>query len=286
MKSIAVIDIGSNSVRLGYPQPGKPTLKQLNTTQLAEGLNASGRLSPLAIDRTARAVADFCRAAEKDGAEIHIFATEAVRAAANREDFLRKTYELSGYTVEVLSPEKEALCGFIGAAGGAESATVIDIGGASVEITCGRGDKTEYIKSLPAGVVRLKESCPDRRSLDKKIDGVISEFGALPAYPVTAIGGTASSALVVERGLKVFDPLTVHNSVLTLGELEQTAELLFALTPLRITALYPLIAPRRAEVLAAGVLLLSRLLRHTGRTELVVSELDNIEGYLLMKQKV
>ena len=76
----AVIDIGSNSVRLMLWADG-PLYKKVCTTRLAEGLSCSGSLCDTAMDRTVRAVADFCKEGEQAGAQVLAFATAAVRSA-------------------------------------------------------------------------------------------------------------------------------------------------------------------------------------------------------------
>ena len=84
MNRTAVIDIGSNSVRLMLWADGKVLYKTLKTTRLGEGTAFSPCLKEDAIERTASAVAEFCMQARKDGAKnIFAYATEAVRSAEN-----------------------------------------------------------------------------------------------------------------------------------------------------------------------------------------------------------
>ena len=72
----AVIDIGSNSVRLMFVANGKVLYKRLNTTRLGEGLASSLRLKTEAIERPASAVAAFYQVAKEEGAKsICAFAT-------------------------------------------------------------------------------------------------------------------------------------------------------------------------------------------------------------------
>ena len=78
----AVIDIGSNSVRLMIDRGLKLNPKKLATTRLGGGLVLTGRIDAQAFSDSVRAVAGFCREAAGAGAdEIYVFATEAVRAA-------------------------------------------------------------------------------------------------------------------------------------------------------------------------------------------------------------
>ncbi|MDE7394960.1 MAG: hypothetical protein K2M95_02420, partial [Clostridiales bacterium] len=100
--NIAVIDIGSNSVRYAL-YGGEPFVqKELNTTVLADGLFLSGRLKQDAIDRTTNAVALFCEKARQRNAQaIYAFATEAIRAAENGKEAVKAIESRANVHVEV-----------------------------------------------------------------------------------------------------------------------------------------------------------------------------------------
>ena len=81
MKKFAVIDIGSNSVRLMLLADGNVLYKRLETTRLGEDIAKTGILKPEAITRTAAAVARFFAQAKAEGAsEVVAFATAATTA--------------------------------------------------------------------------------------------------------------------------------------------------------------------------------------------------------------
>ena len=88
MRKFAVIDVGSNSVRLMFVADGKVLYKALQTTRLGEGIADKPLLKPEAIERSAVAVCDFYNRAVNEGAEkVLCFATAAVRTAENRREF-------------------------------------------------------------------------------------------------------------------------------------------------------------------------------------------------------
>ena len=106
MRKTAIIDIGSNSVRLMLTAGGKVLYKTLNTTRLGEGIASSPLLKESAIVRTADAVAEFAARARAEGAEeVRAFATAAVRSAENGADFVARVKARCGLGVEVLSGE-------------------------------------------------------------------------------------------------------------------------------------------------------------------------------------
>ncbi|HMM32844.1 MAG TPA: Ppx/GppA family phosphatase, partial [Clostridia bacterium] len=95
--AVAVIDIGSNSIRYMGTSG-----KQLEITRLASGLNKSGRLSDSAMRHTAEVVRSFVDLAQKEGLPVFAYATSAVRDCLNRKEFLELIRKECGISVDVL----------------------------------------------------------------------------------------------------------------------------------------------------------------------------------------
>ena len=282
---ISAIDVGSNSVRLMVMADGKTLYKQLDTTRLAEGLAQSGVLKPEAIERTARAVQIFAAAAELNGAGTpHVFATAAVRSSKNGADFVARVKALTGIDVDVLSGEEEAACGILGALRGRDGG-IIDLGGASTEITLQQGGKTLYSKSVNIGTVRLFDMAgQDRSALQAAIDNSLNGYGSLSldGKDIYGIGGTATSLAALYHELEKYDPKVVEGTVLTREWLCAEAEKLLSLTVEERKALRGM-EPRRADVIAGGCLLMYSILNRFNADRITVSESDNLEGYVLLK---
>ena len=282
---ISAIDVGSNSVRLMVMADGKTLYKQLDTTRLAEGLAQSGVLKPEAIERTARAVQIFAAAAELNGAGTpHVFATAAVRSSKNGADFVARVKALTGIDVDVLSGEEEAACGILGALRGRDGG-IIDLGGASTEITLQQGGKTLYSKSVNIGTVRLFDMAgQDRSALQAAIDNSLNGYGSLSldGKDIYGIGGTATSLAALYHELEKYDPKVVEGTVLTREWLCAEAEKLLSLTVEERKALRGM-EPRRADVIAGGCLLMYSILNRFNADRITVSESDNLEGYVLFK---
>ena len=282
---ISAIDVGSNSVRLMVMADGKTLYKQLDTTRLAEGLAGSGVLKPEAIERTARAVQIFAAAAELNGAGTpHVFATAAVRSSKNGADFVARVKALTGIDVDVLSGEEEAACGILGALRGRDGG-IIDLGGASTEITLQQGGKTLYSKSVNIGTVRLFDMAgQDRSALQAAIDNSLNGYGvlSLDGKDIYGIGGTATSLAALYHELEKYDPKVVEGTVLTREWLCAEAEKLLSLTVEERKALRGM-EPRRADVIAGGCLLMYSILNRFYADRITVSESDNLEGYVLLK---
>ncbi len=285
---IFAIDIGSNSVRLACIADGKTLYKRLKTTRLGEGLSQTGKISQQAIERTASAVSDFIGFAKNEGADrLFAFATAAVRSAENGADFTARVKELCGVTVDVISGGEEAKCGILGALQGGDGG-IIDVGGASTEVTVQSGGKTLYSKSLDFGAVRLFDLAGrDKAKLEKVIGEKITNYGDFCAtqFNMYAIGGTATTLASVKHGLKVYDPAITHGTVLTQNEVKELSAKFLRLSVEEVRALNGM-EPRRADVIGGGCLLLYNVMKRFGINDITVSESDNLEGYVLLKEGV
>ncbi len=282
---ISAIDVGSNSVRLMVMADGKTLYKQTDTTRLGEGLAASGRLLPEAIERTARSVQLFAAAAELNGAGTpYVFATAAVRSAVNGGDFVKRVKQLTGIDVDVIGGEEEAACGLAGALRGRDGG-MVDLGGASTEITVQKGGKKVYSKSVDIGTVRLYDLAgQDRQALQKVIDRKLAEYGApdLSAVDMYGVGGTATSLAAIFHGLEPYDPKVVDGTFLSAQWLGEEAERLLPLTVEERKKVKGMDV-RRADVIAGGCLLMYSLLSKFGSGGITVSESDNLEGYVILR---
>lgn len=284
MQKFAVIDIGSNSVRLMFVADGNVLYKRLNTTRLGEGLASSPRLKTEAIERSARAVAAFYETAKNEGAEATFaFATAAVRSAENGGEFTARVQELCGLEVEVVSGETEAELGIAGALGNGDGA-VIDVGGASTELVVRKGGALVYKKSVDIGVVRLKDKCGrDKLSLEKEALAAAEQYAGAGELPVVhAIGGTATTLAALVLGLEVYDPARVTGTEISAAQTREKADELLLKTVEEIAAL-PCVSTGRADVLAGGAELLAVLMEKLNIGKLIVSDRDNLEGYAIGK---
>lgn len=284
MKRFAVIDVGSNSVRLMFVADGKVLYKRLNTTRLGEGLAHCPRLQTEAITRSANAVADFYERAKREGAEhVAVFATAAVRSAENGDAFVEKVKTLCGLDVEVVSGETEAELGILGALGTRDGG-VIDVGGASTEIVVKRAGELVYKKSVNIGVVRLKDACGrEKAALEQAARAAAKEFAEMPAQKeLYAIGGTATTLAALALGLKEYSSERVTGAVLTREALAKTADELLQ-TSVEEIATFPCMPTGRADVIAGGAALLSVLTAALNVEKLIVSDRDNLEGYAIKK---
>lgn len=275
-----VIDIGSNSVRLMLSDGVNALSKENVITRIAEGQGEDSMLKDTAIERTALAVSFYANKAKTLGADkILIFATAAVRKAKNKSKFLDRVKELCGITVDVVSGEKEADIGFLGAAGGIDGG-VIDIGGASSEIIVKKSGKLLYSKSLNVGCVSINNDFgQDKDKIEEYLNKKIEEYGEVPLSNFYAIGGTATSLCAIAQDLKEYSKDKVDGFLLSR---EQVDELVVKLSRMTISERkdIPCLQKGRGEVILGGAILLSIIMKKLGINYITVSEKDNLEGYL------
>jgi len=279
-----VIDIGSNSVRNLVYSDGKILYKSLITTRLGEGLAVTGRISAEAESRTVKAIKTLYDKCVECGAQIvYPFATEAVRCALNGKRFVDEVERAVGVRTEVVEGKEEGNLGLLGAFHGKDGA-IIDIGGASAEISVAKGGKITYSHSLPLGAVRLKDICgEDEEKLEKVISERIKEYGNVPKTDrVAAIGGTATSLCAVDLNLAVYDESKVDGHFLSRNNLKTVLDKIKNSTKKeRVEKLH--IEDKRAEIIFGGGYLLYKIVEMLKIDGVNVSESDNMLGYIYKK---
>ena len=283
-KLFGIIDIGSNSIRLMISDGKKSLKKYVETTKLADGLAKTGILQDAAMERSLFAIQKFVAIAQKYNAEIHIFATEAVRSAKNSNVFTSDIKRLTDIEVDVVCGDMEAKLGFTGASEG-QNVCVVDIGGASTEIVCGDNGNILYGKSVPIGAVRLRDNCgEDEDKLQTYIVENLKNYGTIPTMDkLVAIGGTASTLVSVLLQMEEYDSDLVHNYKLYRKDIEKIYNEIKNTAPEERCRIKGLVAGRRDIIIGAAFELI-KIMEMLGFDYLFVSEKDNLEGYIMLNK--
>ena len=281
---IAVLDIGSNSVRMMLWNNGVTQSKITVTTRLSEGILLNGFLLPQAINRTVDAICDLIKQGKSLGAtNFYLFATEAVRRATNKTEFINAVYNKCGLTVEVVSGDTEALLGIYGALERKDGG-IIDVGGASTEISISKNGKLIYSKSVPMGSVIVKEKCAqNKQKATEYINSMIDLYQTVPfTSNMISLGGTATTLASVLLELEPYNPELVHGYKITKQSVLNLVNKLYALSIEERKKLKGL-HPQRADVISGGALILYLIMQRFGYEYITVSESDNLEGYCRLK---
>ena len=279
---IAVIDIGSNSVRMLLK--GKTKEKLSVITKLIENCK-DNLLDGAAIERSVKEVVKFIKMAQDYDADIHIFATECLRNAKNSEEFTNKIFDKTGYSIKILSKDEESTLAFLGAGcGKMGELAVLDIGGGSTELAYGRGKKISITKSLPIGAVRLYDRCKkDRNVLEVEIKNHIKNFKRAAYTTLIGVGGTITSLAALDLNLKKYDADKVNGHVLKQDGVRKMFETLITLNDKQTLKLYG-IQKGREKTIAGGCLLLLKIMELLKATKITVSESDNLEGFIIFNE--
>ena len=282
----AVIDIGSNSVRLMMSDGQFTEYKQVRTTRLAENMGTDKILQLGPIERTVSAVSFFVQKAKNENADrIYIFATAAVRQAKNKQEIIGKIKLTTGIDVDVIDGLMEAKLGAQGALGGLDGG-IIDVGGASSEVLVVKNGEIIYSKSINIGAVKIFNECgQDKCKILKLVKDAVKEFGNIPNANYFGIGGTATSIASISLKMAIYNPKLVQGYVLSLQEIKDLRDKLLDMSVEEKKALVGL-QPDRAEVIAGGVAIVYEILTIAKSDKLVISENDNLEGYLAFKEVV
>jgi exopolyphosphatase/guanosine-5'-triphosphate,3'-diphosphate pyrophosphatase len=283
----AVIDVGTNSVKVLVADGGRDLLRALETTRLGEGLAGSGVLSPAAMERTAAAVSGFAaRARELGAGTVTVVGTAACRRAQNIAELATRIEQECGLGLTVLTGEQEASLSFTGALRRlpriAGNTLVVDIGGGSTELTVGV-DEPHRAASIPVGAVTATESDlttdpPRPEDLTNVIGAVqddLEELGRLHPEMLTAsrvvgIAGTIVTVAAVEIGQAVFDEEALHGFVLTREAAEDVFRTL-ATESLADRVRNPGLPRERADIIVAGCCILVGVMRRLQLQEITVS---------------
>lgn len=159
---LAAIDLGSNSFHMIIAQPLQGELRTLEKrgekVQLAAGLNERGYLSEEAMQRGLECLRGFAKHLKGFKAEaVTIVATNALRVARNRDDFITRAEEILGYQIELIAGREEARLIYLGVshtqADDEGKRLVVDIGGGSTEFIIGERFESKALESLFMGCV-------------------------------------------------------------------------------------------------------------------------------------
>jgi exopolyphosphatase/guanosine-5'-triphosphate,3'-diphosphate pyrophosphatase len=297
---VAAIDCGTNSIRLLIADIDGSNFREIYRTmeivRLGQGVDQNKAFHPDAIARTLAAVDLFAQEISKRGVEqIRFCATSATRDATNRELFIDGVKERLGIEPEVISGDEEARLSFIGAtkefAASDAPFLVVDIGGGSTEFVYGHSE-VEFAKSVNIGCVRMSErhfthDLPDSgqvASATEDIDEAIAQ--AAKIVPITkaktliAVAGTATTVAAAALDLPTYDRYSIHLSRISSTQVHKVSEIFLAMDRDQRSNL-GYMHPGRVDVIAAGALVLSEVMKATTATQFIASETDILDGIAL-----
>jgi exopolyphosphatase/guanosine-5'-triphosphate,3'-diphosphate pyrophosphatase len=288
--AVAIVDIGSNSVRLvvyeRLARAATPLFNEKELCGLAKGLATTGRLDLGAIESALAAIRRFkALATQMNVASMHVLATAAPREASNGKEFLRAVESITGASVQLLSGAEEARLTALGVLSGIHEPNGIagDLGGGSLEVIDIRNTKIGNGETFPIGGLRLEEAAD--KSI-KKAEKLVAEalegskvLGKGEKRPFYAIGGTWRSLARLHMRQTGYPLHVMHQYSI---EPDEASDFCRMVAKRDIDSLdsIEVVSRNRRALLPYGALVLDQVIKVMNPSMIVMSALGVREGHL------
>ncbi|HXC54398.1 MAG TPA: Ppx/GppA family phosphatase [Rhizomicrobium sp.] len=286
---VAVVDIGSNSVRLVIYEAESRAAATLHNEKsicaIGRDMVTSGRLHAEGCAMALEALARFKMLA--DGLNVAVreaVATAAARDASNGADFVRRAEAAWGAPVRVLSGEDEARIAAEGVVAGIPQADglVADLGGGSLDMVSVRGGKTGDAYTLPFGPLRLMDGAKgDADKARKLVDEGLEKLNlhGLKERSLYAVGGIWRSFARVDMEATNYPLHVLQEYEIPRGRALRLCKVLSGLSRKSVEKM-KVVSKRRAESLPYGAIVLERLLLACDLKSVAISAYGLREGIL------
>jgi exopolyphosphatase/guanosine-5'-triphosphate,3'-diphosphate pyrophosphatase len=289
--SVAVIDIGSNSVRLVvYEQMARSLISVFNEKTLCglgREVQSTGLLAPDAVDKALTSLRRFhalCKI-QKVG-RVYAIATAACRDASNGPDFIARAERICGAKIEILSGPREARLSALGVVSGIHrpDGIVGDLGGGSLELIDVRGHQVRGGVTLPLGSLALQDLAhKSLKRADRIVRNELSEVQRLAAgrgRTFYAVGGTWRALARIHIIQSGYPLKVMHGYSIPAAEALVFAQRLRRLAAANMLANIEAVADARRPLLTYAALVLEHIIRTARPKTITFSTFGVREGLL------
>ena len=290
-KPVAVIDIGSNSVRLvvfeGATLTPIPLFNEKCLCGLGRELASTGRLGDDAIERALMALRRFVSVVEQIGAvKLCVIATAAAREAENGRDFIDAATKICGKPIEVISGVREAELAAAGVLAGDANADGLagDMGGGSLELIDIADGALSHGVTLPLGGLRLidrSEKC--LKKTKKLVDDALEKVDWLDVgkgRPFYVVGGTWRAFVKLYMAEHNYPLKVLHGFKMPCDEALEFADHLIKNDNLKDLKGLSQVSKQRRPVVPYGAVSLVQLIKRIKPSEIIASNFGVREGLL------
>lgn len=291
-RPVAVLDIGSNSVRLvvyeRHARALTPLYNEKSSCALGRGVAETGRLAEESIQKALTAIKRFALVIRlMNVGTTHVLATSAVREAANQESFVAAVEKIIGRPVRVLSGEEEAHFSALGVRAGIPgySGVAGDLGGGSLELSAMDEGDDAFGETLELGVIRLQDDSKGSPSKARTISrsrlkqSMLVDRAAGGTF--CAIGGTWRSLAKVHQVLGEYPLHMVQHYTVKAREIAKFCdEIVAAVSAGKPMPGAEMVSASRRDLVPYGAAVLSEVLAAGRFDSVVFSALGVREGYL------
>ncbi len=287
---VAIVDIGSNSVRLvayeSLTRALTPTFNEKVLCGLGRGVATTGFLTEDSVAKALAALQRFkvlCRTMQIS--DIRALATAAVRDAANGPQFLELAEQAIGCPITLLTGPREAQLAALGVVSSIyqPDGVVGDLGGGSLELTEVKGGKVARGVTLPLGglsLMELSDRSPKKAAkIARDTLAKVKALDNLAGRTFYAVGGTWRSLARLHMRQRQYPMHVMHNYVIPTRDALDFAKLVERIEAEALTSIESVSSARR-PLLAYGAAVLEEIIRQANPREVVISALGVREGLL------
>ncbi len=288
---VAVLDVGSNSVRLLVVRELSDDAfavidEERFDARLAAGQARDGTLSDEGIARGIEGLVALAQvAAAHHPRALTAVGTEALRRAPNAGTFTAVARARAGVEIRILSAEEEAFASFLGVANSTalESGHIVDLGGGSLELIQVEDRRMTSACSASLGAIYATEryfsgGSPSRREVRALRKAVRSELGAVvPADELYGVGGAVRNIARIIRARRGYPLRRLHGLELSRREVHRVAAGLVSSSPAARRRI-PGVSPSRVDILPAAAVVIDEAMEVVGASSLRVSGQGLREG--------
>ena len=302
MENFAVIDLGSNSVRMTVVKINDDGSTELvkqskEFVRLSANMGKEKVLKKEPIERTLGALKDFKKYLDSlDHLEVRAVATAAVRQAVNQKKFLKKVKDEVGFDIEVISGNTEAYYDYLGVTRSlpANNCVIVDTGGASSEIILVQNGRASNLISIPVGSVTLSQQfgLEDEISANKifellvYLNKVFNDIWWLrngQNLPVIGLGGSNRTIAKINRNYNNFlDFEDIHGYKLSDNEVNKTFENILQLNCESRKKVGGL-SKTRADIIIGGLAPIVNLMQYLDSDRVMFSKCGLRDGIIFEK---
>lgn len=297
---IAVIDVGSNGIRLALGEVSSQGKLKFQSSfrapvRLGSDSFSKGRIGDKALGKVISAFHEFKDIMSQEGvSEYKVVATSAIREASNGEELIKKIFAQTQLRVDMIDDREEARLIHRAVSHEIElnkkKALLMDIGGGSVEVIYSRSSKIKDFIGLRLGTVRLMEKYEGPyfgenylRFLSRKVKLGLNPLNHL-VKEVTSNGncilvGTGGNVRALKKMAKE-EFAAKDQSSLTREHLQRLISILFAYEyPQRLTRLG--LRKDRADVILPAAVLIHEMMKKFDFSEIAIPQAGLKDGVLL-----
>jgi exopolyphosphatase/guanosine-5'-triphosphate,3'-diphosphate pyrophosphatase len=287
---VAVIDIGSNSIRLvayeGLTRSLTPIFNEKVLAGLGREVQSTGLLAADAVDKALAALRRFRQLSETIRVgKLLAIATAACRDAENGPEFIAAAEQICGTQIDVLSGKREAMLSALGVVSGFHrpDGIVGDLGGGSLELIDVRGRRIKAGATLPLGGLALQDI--SKKSLKYAEKVVSKELARIPALKIGAnrtfyaVGGTWRAIARLYMWQTGYPLHVTHGYAVPAKEVLEFARLVRRVDASTLSKI-EVVADARRPLLAYAAIVLEQLVRKARPKQVVFSALGVREGLL------